>query len=432
MVQQFHCSSCNALIQFTSRSGRLTVVCPKCKNSIPVPKGSDEHEEKVEVKGTEQSFWRDPSRLTIAAGVLAAVSLIGVFLSLTILFWKGVYCFSLPLFALSLIVSGLFLAATIKLLFAKQRAISGRQVSILFGLAKLIVWEQNEGLLMLKNKKVWNQIYGSVVGGGLKVIYPVLGEEVRIRAPLTIQLTWFIDEKVLTRDAVQLKVKTAIWWEIHNLEAFFYKIDSEVHSTRSDRLTSGSEAVTANRSARGHLSVAEIWVKTLTESCLRKLISETSTFLIVSKQASQGLPAEMFQGSSEPTAIATPDRIAKELQTELAKRITSYGINIDRIEIQDVQLPPRIQTAVDEVWISATQPKRSENEASALRNHLQVLADVLGKDAAGLMQIVDKMPSNSYLGNPVGLIQKVMSQLDGSKPTARAKLASKDTSPPKT
>jgi len=370
----------------------------------------------------EPSFWRDPSRLTVAAAILTIIPFVGVLLSLIILIWKGAYCFSLPLLTLSLAVSGLFLTATIKLLFAKQRAIAGRQISILFGLAKLIVWEQNEGLLMLKNKKVWNQIYGPAAGGGLKIIYPVLGEEVRIRVPLTVQLTWFSDQRVLTRDAVQLSVKTAIWWDIQNLERFFYKIDSEVHSTQSDHLVTGRETVTADRTARGHLAVAEIWVKTLTESCLRKLISETSTFLIVSKQASQGLPAEMIRSGSEPTVIATPDLIAGKLREELSERITSYGLNIDRIELQEVQLPPRIQTAVDEVWISATQPRRSENEAAALRNHLKVLADVLGKDAAGLMQIVDKLPSNSYVGNPVALIQSVMSQMDGPKSKPQAKL----------
>jgi hypothetical protein len=68
----------------------------------------------------------------------------------------------------------------------KVAAIRARkwELDIFFGTIKLILWEPNEGLVLLKNKQVTALIYGPKDGGGIRFIYPVFGDEVKVRVPL--------------------------------------------------------------------------------------------------------------------------------------------------------------------------------------------------------------------------------------------------------
>lgn len=160
------------------------------------------------------------------------------------------------------------------------------------------------------------------------------------------------------------------------------------------------------------MPIAEVWVRTLVEACLRKLISNTSTFLIVSKQAADGLHVE--PGSA---TAATPDVIAHQLHADLAPRLEGYGLCLDRVEVQEVQLPPQIQQAVDDVWVASTLPKKSgyeaTAEATALEKRLNVLVNLLGRDAAGVSEIVGKFPPGALVGNPLSVLPAILEQIAG-------------------
>ena len=184
-------------------------------------------------------------KLSLAAASFTAFWVLIFFLCVLILAAKD----STPVFLIVVMVVAFVLAAvgvslTFQLFAAKQRAIAGKSVPLLFGFARLITWEQNEGLILLRDKRIAELIYGPKSGGGLRIIYPVLGEELRAQVPLTLQLTWFKDERVLTRESIQLAVKVALWWEVHDLEAYFYRIDREVHAGE-DRGIPGAGTVTA-------------------------------------------------------------------------------------------------------------------------------------------------------------------------------------------
>jgi regulator of protease activity HflC (stomatin/prohibitin superfamily) len=327
------------------------------------------------------------------------------------------------------VLSGYF---SLQLFTAKQRAINSKQhcVPLLFGLARLVTWEQNEGLIFLRNKRIEHQIYGPVHGGGLRIIYPFLGEELRGRVPLTLQLTWFQDERVLTRESIQLSVKMGIWWQVDDLEKYFYTIDHEVHAFE-DQTPSipGPDVVTyVEPSEAGPRDIAEIWVLSMAESCLRGLISGTSAFLIVSKHAASCLRVEGDNptnslGSDDYTP-ATPDVLAHKILAELQPQVNQYGLRINRIEIQEVQLPASIQQAVDDVWVASTQPAKTGYEAEALRKRLIVLCDLLGKEAVAAQEIVKSLPTGSLLGNPLATLQMMLdtlrtsgSALPGPSPT---------------
>lgn len=366
-------------------------------------------------------LWRDPVKLAFA---VAGFGLFWFFLFALLLVIalakESTHAVLIVLIAVSFVAATVSGHLTVQLFAAKQRAIAGKPVTLFFGLGRLLTWEQNEGLILLRDKAIAELIYGPKSGGGLRIIYPVLGEELRAQVPLTLQLTWFRDERVLTRESIQLVVKVAIWWQVADLEAYFYRIDQEVHSLNDRNVPGAGVATAARPTPRGRLGIAEVWVETLAETCLRKLISDTSTFLIVSKRASSHLHVETdhtprpgVRPDVADLTPATPDVIADQLKDQLGPRLKAYGLMIDRVEIQEVQLPPAIQKAVDEVWVASTLPTKSGHEAQAQRNRLQVLCDLLGPQAAAMSEIVGKLPEGAYMGNPLAALQSLFAQLGG-------------------
>jgi hypothetical protein len=119
---------------------------------------------------------------------------------------------------------------------------------------------------------------------------------------------------------------------------------------------------------RAELNAAEKWIVTLAESCLRKLISEKSVALIISSCAtkylhvenrhdSQGsIPVAPLLSSPSKEGEATSDTLASELRAILAPKMEKYGLELDRIEVQEVRLPQSIQEAIDRVWTATLLP----------------------------------------------------------------------------
>lgn len=396
---------------------------------VPPPAGEAEPEDEQSPR-TMPLFWRDPVKLSLSVACICGGSALLFVIFIALAFARESPSVGLVLIAMVLFVVSVFSGVVaFQLLVAKQRAIAakGRPVPLFFGLARLITWEQNEGLIFLRDKRIAETIYGPKSGGGLRIIYPLLGEELRAQVPLTLQLTWFRDERVLTRESIQIVVKVALWWEVLNLEAYFYRIDQEVHALKDKGRPGEGTATAALPTPRGRLGIAEVWVETLAESCLRKLISDTSTFLIISKRAASHLHVESSHAprvgdpsDTEDLKPATPDVIAEQLKQELQPRLESYGLKVDRVEIQEVQLPPAIQQAVDEVWIASTLPTKSAHEARALEHRLEVLCRMLGKEAVGVSEIMGKLPPGAFMGNPLswlpGVLEQIAEASKGSSP----------------
>src|ERR1043165_2393192 len=57
-----------------------------------------------------------------------------------------------------------------------------KDVVLLGGFVRLVLWETNEGLVFLRNKAISDVINQS--SGGTRFIFPVRGEELRARVPL--------------------------------------------------------------------------------------------------------------------------------------------------------------------------------------------------------------------------------------------------------
>jgi regulator of protease activity HflC (stomatin/prohibitin superfamily) len=322
----------------------------------------------------------------------------------------------------------------LKVLLAKSSAIRGHkyEVSLFFGLVKLILWEANQGLVFLKNKRVSKLIYGPEDGGGTMFIYPIFGEELRVRVPLTLKLTQFEDDKVLTRESTQLFMKVAFWWRVADLQKYYYSIDKQVHIV-NDRFRKDEilEALPANAKVPQQ-DAAETWMLTIAESCIRKLVSQATTALVVSKTATsylhvdekhqvsaqgkvnnikaQQTPGGSSSRAAKPPNVATPESLAGEILSMLGPEVAQYGLEIDRVEIQEVRLPKEIQAALDDVFKATLLPAQSQQEALAQKIKLQSVASVLGVEAVALTEVLKSFKGSQFIGGMPKFIEALFAK----------------------
>ncbi len=264
-----------------------------------------------------------------------------------------------------------------------------KEVSLFGGIMKLILWETNEGLIFLRNKVVSEIICNSA--GGTKFIFPLRGDELRARVPLTLRLLTWQDEKILTRESIQVRMKVALWWQVTNLKPYVFNIDQNVH-------------VGNTHNNIGSVESAEMWLKTMTESTLRTIVSDLSVAFLVSSKATSYLHVEQKHnhsvGQTTANEILRSESMADDLRATLAAKTADYGITIQRIEIQEIGLSPEIQTAIDKVWKSTLLPAQTEQEAKARKIELQAVSDVLGVEATRLNEVMRNFHGTSFYGMP--------------------------------
>jgi hypothetical protein len=111
---------------------------------------------------------------------------------------------------------------------------------------------------------------------------------------------------------------------------------------------------------------------------------------------------------------ATPDALAEQLHFLLAPEAEQYGLEIDRIEVQHVQLPGGIQEAIDRVWKATLLPAQTSQEARARYNQikaeLEAVKHVLGVKNAAIDHILKNVRAmKCYGGLPEPLEQLLAS-----------------------
>src|ERR1700744_3410384 len=83
-------------------------------------------------------------------------------------------------FAVLLVIAATGYAAfqAFRLLSARGRALKSKDVVIWNGFARIVSWNPNEGVLFLKNKQIDFLDDNPNDGGGIRIIFPILGEEI--------------------------------------------------------------------------------------------------------------------------------------------------------------------------------------------------------------------------------------------------------------
>jgi regulator of protease activity HflC (stomatin/prohibitin superfamily) len=451
MPVRFRCPNpaCDKLVSMSRTMIGQTIPCPFCSRFVKVPQlqtqgGPPPGDAKIAVPIglPSPTAGAQPRRPTNAAGVSSNISalrqifLFGLVASgiaglLTITsFAVGLWILGILFLLVTLVLIVMLLKGLFEVTTATARAIERgeREVDIFFKCVKLVLWEQNEGLLFLRNKQIHEVVYGPEQGGGTRFIFPIFGDEIKVHVPLTLQMSQFEDEKVLTRESIQLRVKVALWWRIKDrkgLEDFYLLIDKEIHLAGNvDMRTkgidySGEDKLGVQRGPkRAELNAAERWMLTLVESCLRKLVAQTSVAWVISKRATDYLHVKEEHGGPgspghQEDSQSTPDLIGKSLQGMLASELEEFGLVIQKAEIQEVRLPEALQESIDRVWEATLLPARTAQEALARSNlikvELEAVKEVIGQEATAKGHLLGKMQDMTFYTGVEQTLEQLLS-----------------------
>lgn len=292
-----------------------------------------------------------------------------------------------------------------------------RAVPVWFGLGKLLLWNPGETFVFQENKKLKDM---GDTQGGMRTIFPIRGEECVGPISLRTNLLNWEDKQVLTREAQPLGIKVAVWWKVHDARTYAFRISSD---------TPGSSKTVASRDrllddAAVHDTV-EHWIYVLTESAVRSQVNQLSVADVVSAQATQFLQDLGENGrSQQPEALGKLFEPAMEGALNTIKdKARGYGIEVERLEVQHVHLPPEMQEAINDTRKAFLSPIRSEREAEALKIKLEKLAQVLGKDTVGLNELMKNLqgaqivaPFNFMAPLFAGLDKRAASALSPTSP----------------
>ena len=187
---------------------------------------------------------------------------------------------------------------------------------------------------------------------------------------------------------------------------------------------------------KAELAAAQQWLLSLAESSIRKIVSKTSVASVISSRASQYLHAsnnqsnpnravpqtELQLSNNDVESPATPDSLGIELRAMLSPEAAAYGLEIERIEVQEIQMPKDIQDAIDRVWKASLLPAQSTQEAAARYNHikaeLEAVKDVIGIDAASIDHVLKNFKGTTIYGGMPKILEQLLAK--AVAPTAKA------------
>jgi regulator of protease activity HflC (stomatin/prohibitin superfamily) len=333
---------------------------------------------------------RAARHLGIAWGIIGAVALV-----LVVVLPAGGVLGPL-LFAASTVAS---CVAIIHLILAKGRVLREREVVLWNGLARMISWNPTEGVVFLKNKQIDLIDDNPNDGGGIRIIYPLLGEELVLRVPLEIQTLAFGDSNILTKEYLPLSIKGTIYWKISGIDRYYLQISKNLHSV-DDRGSHGTETFPQNP----QFEVAEQWLRAMVEEKTRAVVSQVGTGLLIADQLSSDLSRAIpestsFIGrapeSSDGYRGAT-DGLASAIKRDFAGIANGYGLDIHEVRLQEVRLPPEIYAAAVDACKSAYLPLKARAEAIERKLKLQAETDVIGRDAVGLREVAGSIPALAF------------------------------------
>lgn len=281
------------------------------------------------------------------------------------------------------------------ILYARQAVLSRKRVPLLWGTVTLIAWEPTEGVLILKNKAVHfsdDDLNDGV--GGVRFLYPILGEELALRVPLETQTLHFADQNVLTREYLHLSVRGTMKWRIVDIRKFYLLVSRELRSTSEPTQTLQSVGAIDHDDGRGgsaRLINATIeWLRALAEEQTRIVVSRVRSGLLIADRIAAEVPEVR---AAEANVGDATSGLAGSIHEVIATSLGRYGIAVDDVSLQEVRLPAEIVAQCVEACRTAYLPLIATRQASARKAELAAEAEILGRDAVAAREIVSNAPA---------------------------------------
>ncbi len=437
MAIVFRCNNCGTSLKAGDSHRNTMVSCPKCKSALLVPSSVSG----PPCSGADSHNSDDGTSSSILYVVLIAVAAPVAIVLLLLLIYR-------PLeFVISCLALVAFVGVGVLYVFwVKSQAFGEHmhEVPLFFKLVRLVLWEPTYGVVLLKNKQITYVDNNIEDGGGAKFIFPFLGHEVGLMVPLTVLPVQFKDTNVYTRDSIPLSMKMTIWWKIRDLRRFYLSISQEVHTltdhgrhTVATNNADGFHDPLVSEPDRRRLEAAERWITASAEEETRAYTCGISTSLLVAEQIAASLPmpsagqitAEQADGSHGQLAVpahggaleaslgiyqTATGALSDRLQSKLNSVLGTKGLEIDRIAVQEVGLPPEIRKkAIDAAaaWYGVIEARRKGVGAAA---KVDELAKVIGQDAAATAEILKHYQGINIGVGLTGLLDQVFAKFTPS------------------
>jgi hypothetical protein len=318
---------------------------------------------------------------------------------------------------------------------ARKHVLGRGQVDLCWGLVQMIGWDPNVGILVLRNKQTRFHDDFLFDGGGIRIIYPILGDEVACRVPLEVQTLSFSDDNVLTREYLPLHIEGVIKWRICRIEAFYLLMSRDIRVSR-DEDTGAPATAQGHAFSRGDIAAetktasAAKWLAYIAEEQTRAVVSRVSTGLLVAERVAASLPDQARQSlqgrvlnpvpmSPESTGDyrSATEGLAIAILRSINPRVAEFGIEVIEVSLQEVGLPADLHAAAVEACTSSYIPTVSQNRGTGRKLELEAEAEVLGRDTVGAREVVGSAPAyalSDFLSNFLSS-NKALDRLTGAK-----------------
>jgi regulator of protease activity HflC (stomatin/prohibitin superfamily) len=267
----------------------------------------------------------------------------------------------------------------------------------------------------LKNKAVHFHDDNLDDGGGIRFLYPLLGEELALRVPLEVQTLQFADQNVLTREYFRLNIRGTMKWRIVDIRSFYLTVSRQLRKTTDDA-DEQEQAATQQflppgdqdpRETRKQLLRSSIeWLRVIAEAETRDVISRISCGLLLAERVSTAIPElagseearrEAANGDARTLAPApiggfefsnATEGLGAQIHRSISEKLQPYGIAVEDVALQEVGLPEQILEECINACRTAYLPLVNQRKATGDRAKLQAQVDLLGRDYVGTREVV--------------------------------------------
>jgi len=279
---------------------------------------------------------------------------------------------------------------------AKYRAFrtGAKRSPFWFGNAEWVLWEPGETVVLLQHKRLVPMM-DSV--GGYLTISAWKGQEFKGRISYKTRFSTWTSDPILTSDGLAVNLALGIWWRIANAGIYVSAISSDYHEGSEHHSEDLSEA-------------AEIWIKKLAAGTLREEVNQLPAEKLISPYVQKYLQVQRGPEEELLPQDALPN-FSQQLgtaQSKLNEKTLRYGIEIERLEVQELVLPRVYQEKLESVRVAFLQPIEARALTDAQVIALQGLASVIGKDKVGLIEVLKHVDLSRATVNPFTSVVPVL------------------------
>jgi hypothetical protein len=278
---------------------------------------------------------------------------------------------------------------------AKFRAFktSAKRVPFWGGAAELILWEPGETIVILQEKRL---IPMSDPHGGYRIVSAWRGQEYKGRISYKTQFSTWKSGPIHTSDGMTVHLALGTWWRIADANVYTSAIASDYHENQEHLREDLGNA-------------AELWIEKLTAGTLREHVNKLPTAKLISPYVEAYVSVD---NSDQP--LQRFSELLEEAKDALDAKTRRYGIEIERIEVQELTLPSRFQEKLEGVRVAFLEPYEAEATTKARTIALEGLASVIGRDKVGLIEILKHIDLSKTQYPPLGTVMPMFSPIVGA------------------